>query len=574
MDRILELFGRLTTLTNEELTELRGLIVEEGQRLDSDESTIEEIATLQELAGYGEQVMAESAERDAKAQQAQADRQAARERINALNPAAEGDEEEEPEEPETPDPAPEEPEEPAAQEPAGAPEGEPVPEPVVAGGQVARMAARQPRPVRSPEAPSPERRRAVLTAAGALRGRLDPSKPIENRDELATAMAETLNRMSKRSAPMGDQLLASATWELPPERQLGTDAWENARKIDAVTGAEALTASGGICAPTNVDYSLDTWATADRPLRDALPSFQATRGGLLFVAPPQGSSLAAATSIWTEATDASPGAATKPVISIQCGNTVQVFVDAIPTRLGFGNMQARFAPEQVAANTDLAMAFAARVAENNLLNKIAAQCVADVTSATLLGATRDLMTVIDQVVAGYRSVNRIPRSQAISAIFPDWIHDVIRTDLAREAAHQQDSSWNSLAVTDQMIDDMIKAHGVNPIFHLDGQPSSVAGGVAQVFGTQAGTGAVNPYPTKLVWYVYAEGMFQFLDGGRLDLGVVRDSTLDATNDYETFVEPFEGIAYRGFSGGAYQMVSTLCANGGSASTISTAGSCA
>jgi len=27
------------------------------------------------------------------------------------------------------------------------------------------------------------------------------------------------------------------------------------------------------------------------------------------------------------------------------------------------------------------------------------------------------------------------------------------------------------------------------------------------------------------------GTFQFLDGGRLDLGVVRDSTLDATNDY-------------------------------------------
>lgn len=27
---------------------------------------------------------------------------------------------------------------------------------------------------------------------------------------------------------------------------------------------------------------------------------------------------------------------------------------------------------------------------------------------------------------------------------------------------------------------------------------------------------------------------QYLDGGRLDLGVVRDLTLDATNDYETF----------------------------------------
>jgi hypothetical protein len=571
MDRILELVGRLSTLTTEELTELRGLIVEEGQRLDTDEATVDDIAQLQELAGYGEQVMAETAERDATAQQAQADREAARERIRALSPPAEEEGETEGEE-ETEEPAAET-EEPAAEEPA-APAETPAPAPVTAAGQVARMAARQGTPTPSPEASAPSRRRAVLTAAGALRGRLDPSKPIEDRDELAAAMTETLNRMNRRSAPMGDQLLASASWEYPEERRLGSDPLENSRKIEAVTGPKALTASGGICAPTNVDYALDTWATAERPLRDALPSFQATRGGLLFVQPPQGASLAAATGIWTEATDASPGASTKPIISIQCGNTVQVFVDAIPTRLGFGNMQARFAPEQVAANTDLAMAFAARVAENQLLNKIAAQCVADVTSATLLGATRDLLTVIDQVVAGYRSVNRIPRSQAISAIFPDWIHEVIRTDLLREIAHDNSGSRDSLAATDAQIDDLIRAHGVNPIFHVDGQSSSVAGTVAQVFGTQGATGAVNPYPTKLVWYVYAEGMFQFLDGGRLDLGVVRDSTLDATNDYETFVEPFEGLAYRGFPGGAYQMVSALCANGGSAGTISTAGQCA
>ncbi len=40
----------------------------------------------------------------------------------------------------------------------------------------------------------------------------------------------------------------------------------------------------------------------------------------------------------------------------------------------------------------------------------------------------------------------------------------------------------------------------------------------------------------LCWLLYPEGTFQFLDGGRLDLGVCRDSTLDATNDYESFVE--------------------------------------
>ncbi len=38
--------------------------------------------------------------------------------------------------------------------------------------------------------------------------------------------------------------------------------------------------------------------------------------------------------------------------------------------------------------------------------------------------------------------------------------------------------------------------------------------------------------------------------------------LDATNDYETFVETFEGVAFRGFPGSALQVISTIGALGG------------
>ncbi len=69
----------------------------------------------------------------------------------------------------------------------------------------------------------------------------------------------------------------------------------------------------------------------------------------------------------------------------------------------------------------------------------------------------------------------------------------------------------------------------------------------------------------LVWFLYVEGTFQFLDGGRLDLGVVRDSLLDATNDYETFVEVFENVAFRGLE--CYQVQSTIKPSGGSAGTV-------
>ena len=346
--------------------------------------------------------------------------------------------------------------------------------------------------MRSPEAVSTQtRKRSTLVASAALRGLRDPSAPIEDRYQLAEAMADTLKHMD-RHAPAGKVLLASVWTDYPEERKLGSDAWENTRKMDAVN---ALTATGGICLPVNVDYAVPTWATADRPIRDGLPAYQATRGGVRYVQPPDIGPLAGATGIWTEATDLAPGAATKPLASIACGTELLVYVEAVSTRLGFGNMQSRFAPEQVAANTDLAIAAAARVAENNLLNLIAAQCVTAVTTGTTdtLGAARSLITAVHQAAAGYRNAHRLPPSQTLTAIFPEWVKALIKVDLAREQAHDNGGTINVLALTDEQAVAVLEdSMNINAIFHLDGQPNSVSGGVAQTFGIQTGTGVILP----------------------------------------------------------------------------------
>jgi hypothetical protein len=436
------------------------------------------------------------------------------------------------------------------------------------GSRIRRMAHAQGR-----AKPSPEIARrgggAELVAARSWRG-VKVGETINDRYSLANGITDLL----ETSGPIGRTLVASARWEYPEERRLTEDQAANARKLDAVTHPTALVASGGICSPVDVDHSVPTWSAADRPVRDGLPAFQANRGGLVYVASPTMASLSGATEVWTEATDANPGSATKPVLQIACASPTTVYVDAVPTRLGFGNMQARFAPEYMAANVDLAAAAAARIAENNLLTHIAAACTADVTTAILLGATRDCLTAVGQAVAGLRSVNRISSTLMLTAIFPAWVKELLRVDLAREIGHAQNDDWNSFALQDEQIDDLLKARGVNPIWHVDGQSSSVAGGVAQLFTAQSASGAIETFPTKMVWYLFPEGSIQFLDGGRLDLGIVRDSVLDSTNDFELFVEPFEAIAFRGFTGAATQFVSSLCANGASAGTTSTTSDCA
>lgn len=453
------------------------------------------------------------------------------------------------------------------------------PEPVAASARrrdsvVASMARRRmgEKPFVRPER-LPPRTGAVLTASAAM-GSLVPGAAIEDRYALAEGMCEQLGRMDRRGPARGVSLVASARWHYPEERQLGDSPGLNSRRLEAACAPQALLATGGICAPVNVDYSVPTWATADRPLRDGLASFQATRGGIRFVQPPDISDLADATGIWTEATDAAPGAETKPVLTVVCGSQEEVLLAAIPTRLKFGNMQGRFAPEQVAANTDLAIAAAARIAENNLLDLIAAQCVKGVANAEIvLGATRDLLMMVDQACAQMRQIHRLPDEQLITGVFPRWVRDLIRVDLTREVGHDNGGEWNVLKLSNEQVAELLRARGVNPIFHLDGQNAEVEGGVSQVFAAPA-KGAIKKFPSKLVAYMFPEGQMQFLDGGRLDLGVVRDATLDATNDYETFIETFESIAFRGYANGGLQLVSELCASGGSAGTVSTAGKCA
>lgn len=202
---------------------------------------------------------------------------------------------------------------------------------------------------------------------------------------------------------------------------------------------------------------------------------------------------------------------------------------------------------------------------------IATAATQSVTNTKALGATRDLLEALGQIVAGYRNLHRVPRSQALRACFPDWFKELLRIDLARETAHAQGDQWNSLAISDAQIESLFEPYGVTPIWHLDGQSTSapgLSGSVNQFFTTQS-TGAINAFPTQVVWYLWHEGAFQYLDAGTLDLGIVRDSLLDATNDWEAFSEVFETVAFRGWPGAAIQLTTSLCASGGSAGTQNT-----
>jgi hypothetical protein len=67
---------------------------------------------------------------------------------------------------------------------------------------------------------------------------------------------------------------------------------------------------------------------------------------------------------------------------------------------------------------------------------------------------------------------------------------------------------------------------------------------SQVYGNAAAGAAIPGYPDQVDALLFPTGSILFLDGGTLDLGLVRDSTLNSRNRYRQFSETFEGIANR------------------------------
>lgn len=92
-------------------------------------------------------------------------------------------------------------------------------------------------------------------------------------------------------------------------------------------------------------------------------------------------------------------------------------------------------------------------------------------------------------------------------------------------------------VTDAELIAYFAARHLAPTFALDGE-------AGQQFDVQ-NPGAVNAWPTSIVSYLFPAGAFQFMDGGELNLGIVRDSALNAANDFEMFSEGFEAVLNRG-----------------------------
>ena len=543
IEQIREMLSRKDSLTADELTELKALIKDAAAEI-GDDAGIDEVAILNELADATDAVLAQEAVIKEATEAAAAQRSAALDRIAKISAEAapEGDE-------------------PAGDEPAAAEDKTPA---------LVASAKSSPSRMVTPTAATPvqtERRKVALVASGNVRGKAY-GEEIADRHELGSVLSQTIRSMD-REATSGRVIVASASWkdQYPEDRILrNADAAFNTAQMDRVGNPMNLAASGGTSLPVNVSYDMDVWATPARPFRDGIDKYLTDRGGLTYRQPPTLASVSTSTGVWTEATDASPGGSTKSIYTVPVPSPTTTYVNAITSRLQFGNFMGQFDPETVAASTDLAAAYHARQGEIELLTLLQSSCTNSITSAQVLGASRDWFSTIEKMAARFRYVHRLDSKVKLVVVLPEYVKAMLNEDRLRELAHDG-SAYDVFGLGDTYWDDLLAKRNIRAIWTLDALTANAGAGtfVDQTLAVQA-TGAIGTWPSAIMWNVFVDGSVQFFDGGTLNLGVVRDSTLDGTNDYELFSETFEGLGFRGFSGGALQIVSTMLATGASSAT--------
>lgn len=423
------------------------------------------------------------------------------------------------------------------------------PEPVVAAAEpVVRRFARPPRPSRDrqPVATEEEAAGRHLVASAGIRG-IQAGETLD-RESLGRALVEVNRTTSARPGEQVRVVVASAHTDYPEERILGDDASENTRRIEAITDHEAIVAAGGICAPLTPLYDLPILSVADRPVRAALAGFQATRGGISVPTPLSLADVADGVGVVTAADDALGGTfATKECVVVECDPYTDAEIEAIYACIQHGNFGARTWPERVANLADLLAAQHAKIAEIELLDAIGAGSTA-VTEAAVYGAASSLLQAVLVASAAMRSRHRMRPETRLRAIFPAWVGDILAADIVHTP--YQDRFARTREGAAALLSTVA---GVNVSYYLDSET-----GAGQIFGAQD-AGALLEFPDTVVWYLFPEGTWLFLDGGELDLGIVRDSVLNSTNDFQIFMETFEGAAKVGIE--SLKITSTVCPSG-------------
>jgi hypothetical protein len=571
----------LTGVNDEDLAALASQIQTAAGEIGDDAAASDEgLATLEALAQDHQRIQDELAARD-EARASRTERVAAA--LERIGEPAASDTEPEPDEADSDEDNEDEPDE------ADRTESEPTPVPVAAASDDHTTTTPQEDPVTEPSVPAPVAPADPVAALTAARPAVAAPVPVpdgsvgrrslsrfhntgalfanERGSELDTRglarlIAEQARRFAHASGAAGPVILAHAEVDWDADEQITSGDVERNFTIMENAGkkAEALVASGANCALLTPNYDIPTWAQAMSPVEDALPSVGAPRGGIRYVTPPTWSQAYTGVRVTTGAQDAagyttqtpSGPTAPKPCVRLSCPPPLECTVDAVSACVELGNLQSMTFPELITVFTDHLAVAQAQVKEIYYLDGIDAGST-EVNFTGTYGATRSLVHSFALAAHAMRKRLHMPLDAPIDVLVADSLVPLIRVDMVNDL----NLGLNFLNEDPETVARaLFSALRLNVTWYYDYSADVGAHGAMQ--NTQT-AGTLNNFPATFRSWMYPPGTWVRLDGGTLDVGMIRDSSLVETNDYRIFAEEWVQVCKRGNESIALDV--TVCPNG-------------
>lgn len=389
---------------------------------------------------------------------------------------------------------------------------------------LAEVAARTPKP-------NTPRRESVLVASADI-----PDFPAGSKLASLGDLADALSQRA-RAIPIsesGDTAPRYKIASLIREHKftLGLDA--TPAEIDLVLTAaanpEILTAAGGWCSPSEISYDFYNIVCEDGMVD--LPTIGINRGGLRWPTSPSFADVTSSQALfrWTETQDIAAVTGTAQSGVKTCGrvpcpafNEERLACDGIC--LTVGNLTEDAFPEVIANFTRLLFAAHAHKVNRLRIQQIQAFANTVAVTGTFGAGGEGLVAPVLNALAlngqDYRSRFAMCETAVLEAMGPKWLRAAMRSDIRRRTGAV---TRESLAMSDATLMELFDVENIRMQWVSDYQERTAGyPGVP--------TTLLTAWPSTVEFLMWAPGTVVLGQGMRLDLGIIRDSILNSTNDH-------------------------------------------
>ena len=292
------------------------------------------------------------------------------------------------------------------------------------------------------------------------------------------------------------------------------------------TDPAILTAAGGWCAALEVIWDLYNIVCTDGAVD--IPIIGTPRGGLSWPVSPSFGDISALPGVvwtWTNTMDVAAVTGTdqsgiKPCVRVPCPDYIQAVNDCDGVCVTVGNLTSDAFPELIANHLRLVEAIHAHYMNNRLILAMAAGGTPVTPTGTDGPAAVDFLNS----AAFYRrhliEKYAMCDTAIIEGVYPRFAKDMMKNDLRFTGAV---SPSDTFCASDEMLADWLDCAGIRAQFVADYQ--------VRATGLPGAATAPTAWPSTTEFMLYPAGTWAKLQGMTLDLGVVRDSTLNETNDH-------------------------------------------